>query len=112
MLDEMHPSVVTLQPRSLEQEQEYRYAHLLPTFSSDRYPPLVPYDHVDPGQRALSHSNPHAFLDGAKSISEITPRFGTEVIGMNLAELDSTGRDQVALEVGIPPFLRTSVSYF
>ena len=30
MLNEMHPSVVTLQPRSPEQEQEYRYAHLLP----------------------------------------------------------------------------------
>jgi sulfonate dioxygenase len=102
MLDEMHPG----------EEQEYRYAHLLPTFSSDRYPPLVPYDHVDPGQRALSHPNPNAFLDGATSISEITPRFGTEVIGINLAELDSTGRDQVALEVGISLFLRTSVSYF
>jgi len=63
-IDEMRPGVVTLKPRS-EQEQEYRYVHLLPIFSSDRYPPLAPYDHVDPGQRALLHSNPHAFLDGA-----------------------------------------------
>jgi len=110
-IDEMRPGVVTLKPRS-EQEQEYRYVHLLPIFSSDRYPPLTPYDHVDPGQRALLHSNPHAFLDGATSISEITPRFGTEVVGINLAELDSTGRDQVALEVGIPLFLHTPVSYF
>ena len=108
MPDELNPGVVILKPiENGEKGQEYRYAHLFPTFSSDRYPPLVPYDHVDPGQRALSLPNPHAFLDGATSISEITPRFGTEVVGINLAKLDSTGRDQVALEVGIRPFLRT-----
>ena len=108
MPDELPPGVVILKPfeKAVEQGQEYRYTHLLPTFSSDRYPPLVPYDHVDPGQRALSRPNPHAFLDGATNISEITPRFGTEVVGINLTELDSIGRDQVALEVGIPPFLR------
>ncbi|KIM48317.1 hypothetical protein M413DRAFT_440038 [Hebeloma cylindrosporum] len=102
-LDELRPGLVTLKSRSPvekpgEQEQEYRYAHLLPTFSSDRYSPLVPYDHVDPGHRALSHPDPLAFLEGATSF-EITPRFGTEVVGVNLAELNSTGRDQVALEV-------------
>ncbi|KDR84864.1 hypothetical protein GALMADRAFT_51457 [Galerina marginata CBS 339.88] len=80
-------------------EPEYRYAHLLPHFSADRYPPLTPFDHVDPGHRALSHPNPRAFLDSATSIDEITPQFGTEVVGVNLAELDGAGRDQLALEV-------------
>ncbi|KAF9535327.1 TauD-domain-containing protein [Crepidotus variabilis] len=81
------------------QKQEYRYAHLLPDFTREHFPPLTPFDHVDPGSRALTHSNPRAFLEGASSVVEITPHLGTEVYGVNLAQLDSTGRDQVALEV-------------
>jgi sulfonate dioxygenase len=84
---------------SQKEEEEYKYAHLLPHFSSDTYPPLEPYDHVDPGHRALHHPNPRAFLDGAQSVIEITPHLGTEVRGINLAALDSDGRDQLALEV-------------
>lgn len=80
-------------------KEEYKYAHLMPVFSQDRYPPLTPFEHIDPGHRALSHENPRAFLDGATDIDEITPHLGTEVTGVNLAELDSTGRDQLALEV-------------
>ncbi|KAF5312610.1 hypothetical protein D9619_003470 [Psilocybe cf. subviscida] len=80
-------------------KEEYKYAHLMPVFSQDRYPPLTPFEHVDPGHRALSHLNPRAFLDGATNIDELTPHLGTEVTGVNLAELDSTGRDQLALEV-------------
>lgn len=78
---------------------EYRYSHLLPHFSADRYPPLEPFDHVDPGHRALALPNPRAFLNNATSVTELTPHLGTEVTGINLAELDSSGRDQLALEV-------------
>ncbi|KAG2023608.1 alpha-ketoglutarate-dependent taurine dioxygenase [Coprinopsis cinerea AmutBmut pab1-1] len=80
-------------------EEPYKYAHLLPHFSKDKYPPLEPYEHVDPGLRALSHPNPRSFLDNATSVFEITPYLGTEVSGVNLADLDSDGRDQLALEV-------------
>lgn len=79
--------------------EEYRYAHLLPHFSADRYPPLTPFEHVDPALRALSHDNPCAFLDNATSVRELTPYLGTEVTGVNLAELGNAGRDQLALEV-------------
>ena len=81
------------------QESEYRYAHLLPHFSADHYPPLTPFEHVDPALRAVSHDNPRAFLNSATSVCELTPYLGTEVTGVNLAELDSAGRDQLALEV-------------
>jgi len=84
---------------SLRPQEEYKYAHLLPHFSTDTYPPLIPYDHVDPGARALSHPNPRAFLDSAREVNELTPRVGTEIIGLNLAELDDNARDQLALEV-------------
>lgn len=79
--------------------QEYKYIHLLPYFSTDKYPALESYEHVDPGHRALSHPNPLSFLDSAVSVEEVTPNLGTEVRGVNLATLDSDGRDQLALLV-------------
>ncbi|KAF9452584.1 TauD-domain-containing protein [Macrolepiota fuliginosa MF-IS2] len=100
-VSEVTPSL-RLRPRNDEEAkaiEEYRYSHLLPHFSQDRYPPLQPFDHVDPGHRALTLPNPRAFLDGATRTAELTPRLGTEVTGINLAELDSSGRDQLALEV-------------
>ncbi|KIY53378.1 taurine catabolism dioxygenase [Fistulina hepatica ATCC 64428] len=71
----------------------------MPSFSPEPLPPLLPFEHVDPGFRALKHANPRAFLDGATSIVDFTPRLGTEIRGINLAKLDSDGRDQLALEV-------------
>ena len=85
---------------SKHEEEPYRYAHLLPAFPRDEhYPPLTPFDHTDPGSRALSHPNPRSFLDNATSIVQLTPHLGEEVRGVNLAALDSDGRDQLALEV-------------
>lgn len=95
---EPEPTASTTQ-EDAKKEPEYAYAHLLPTFVPDHYPPLTPFEHVDPGSRALSHPNPRAFLDKATSVFEITPKLGTEVTGVNLAELDGNERDQLALEV-------------
>ena len=81
------------------ESEEYRYSRLLPVFSQDRYPPLTPFQHTDPGHRALSHPNPRSFLDNATSLVELTPNLGTEVHGINLRNLDSDARDQLALEV-------------
>lgn len=93
-------AVLTLRSQDqAEPVEEYRYSHLLPHFSVDRYPPLTPFEHVDPGSRAISHENPRSFLDRATKAAEITPNIGLEVHGINLATLDSDARDQVALEV-------------
>ncbi|GLB36478.1 putative taurine catabolism dioxygenase TauD, TfdA family protein [Lyophyllum shimeji] len=81
-----------------EELEPYRYAHLLPHFSQDRYPPLTSFEHVDPGHRALSHPNPRSFLDNA-TVVELTPNLGSEVHGVNLARLNDDARDQLALEV-------------
>ncbi|KZT23869.1 TauD-domain-containing protein [Neolentinus lepideus HHB14362 ss-1] len=87
------------QQKPEQQQSQYRYTHLLPTFSQDHYPPLTPFEHTDPGQRALSHANPRAFLDNATRVIEITPNLGTEVHGVSLAQLDADARDELALEV-------------
>ncbi|CCM00337.1 uncharacterized protein FIBRA_02367 [Fibroporia radiculosa] len=98
--------VLRPQPAPVAQNNEadkgdpYRYAHLLPVFPQDEhYPPLTPFDHVDPASRALNHPNPRSFLDNSTSIVQLTPHLGEEVRGVNLATLDSDGRDQLALEV-------------
>lgn len=88
-------AATTIQQQGTE---KYKYAHLLPVFTHDHYEPLQPFDHVDPGLRALNHPNPRSFLDNA-TVVELTPGLGSEVRGVNLATLDSDGRDQIALEV-------------
>jgi len=84
---------------SLQASPEYRFSHLLPTFSQDEhYPPLELFDHVDPGFRVLNCEDPNAFLANA-IVSDLTPRFGSEIRGVNLAALSAEGRDQLALYV-------------
>ncbi|KDQ11595.1 hypothetical protein BOTBODRAFT_35260 [Botryobasidium botryosum FD-172 SS1] len=80
--------------------EPYRYEHLRPVFTQDKYPPLTPFTHVDPGHRALALPDPRALFKGPDvRVTELTPVLGNEVYGINLAKLDAEGRDQVALEV-------------
>ena len=84
---------------NLQAAPENRFSHLLPTFSQDEhYPPLALFDHVDPGSRALAHEDPNAFLANA-IVSDLTPRFGSEIRGVELATLNPEGRDQLSLYV-------------
>lgn len=95
--------VLTLRPQSnaipKEESEKYKYAHLLPSFSSDKYPPLEPFEHTDPGQRALSHPDPRSFLKNATNVIEIQPVLGTEIEGLQLTQLTNDERDQLALLV-------------
>lgn len=82
-----------------QEQTEYKYTHLLPVFPKDEhYPPLEPFEHVDPGHRALQHPNPRQFLENAK-VTQLTPPAGEEIRGINLATLTNDERDELALEV-------------
>lgn len=71
---------------------DYTYKHLLPTFDhSVKYPPLEPFEHVDPGHAALSDPTPRSFLAGAKE-SHLTPKFGSEIEGVQLSKLDARAK--------------------
>lgn len=84
---------------SVQAGEQYKYSRLLPAFPKDEhYPPLTPFEHVDPGQRALNLANPRAFLSNAK-VTQLTPPIGEEVRGVNLATLSDSEKDQLALEV-------------
>jgi sulfonate dioxygenase len=113
---QVEPSPDSIQQGQGQRQRDsdgYRYAHLLPHFSPQTYPPLTPFEHSDPALRALSHPNPRSFLDNATSVIELTPNLGTEVRGVSLAQLDSDGRDQLAFEVQrhfkFPPYCVVTV---
>jgi len=92
----------TLNLRSDEpQEPEYKYAKYLPIYNQDLHlPPLEPFEHVDPGLAALNDPNPRSFLEGT-GVKEkhLTPKFGSEVEGVQLSKLDARGKSQLALFV-------------
>jgi hypothetical protein len=48
--------------------------------------PLEPFEHVDPGHAALNDPEPKSFLKGSR-VTNLTPRFGTEVSGVQLSTL-------------------------
>ncbi|POY73312.1 hypothetical protein BMF94_3647 [Rhodotorula taiwanensis] len=82
-----------------ESEEAYPYRHFLPFFDKElRLPPLTPFKHFDPGHDALKHEDPQSFLAHA-DVDELTPDFGSEVSGIQLHELDTVGRQQLALYV-------------
>ncbi|KIJ45259.1 hypothetical protein M422DRAFT_251437 [Sphaerobolus stellatus SS14] len=85
--------------KKVETEESYKYAHLVPFFSPQTYAPLTPFEHVDPGHRALSHPDPRSFLQNATRVTEIQPVLGTEIEGIQLTQLTNDERDQLALYV-------------
>jgi len=84
---------------NIEEDPNYKYKHLLPVYLPTSYPPLVPFEHTDPGSRALSHKNPRAFLANATRLVNLTPQIGTEVDGVQLQGLSDEAKDQLALFV-------------
>lgn len=107
------PSSATPGSIALQVEEQYKYTHLLPVFPKDEhYDPLVPFDHVDPGARALKHPNPRSFLANATKVTKLTPTIGEEVRGVNLATLDNDSKDQLALEVCAKiPYVRNNIHF-
>ncbi|KAK8853050.1 hypothetical protein IAR55_003751 [Kwoniella newhampshirensis] len=78
-----------------DKDDEYPYAWALPTFDNKTYPPLTEFKHKDPGLEALKHENPREFLEGAQ-VSSLTPKFGSDVSGVQLHKLDPRGKQQLA----------------
>lgn len=77
-------------------DPDYKYARFLPSFDHDfKLPPLEPFEHHDPGLEAVDDPEPRAFLEGAV-YEEMTPEFGSEVSGLQLHELDTKARQQLA----------------
>lgn len=79
---------------------QLEFKDFLPTWDpKQKYGPLKFFKHLDPGARAdksLSNLFPK---DSDHKLKKITPKLGTEVTGVQLSDLDSNGRDELALYV-------------
>ncbi|KAG2735783.1 hypothetical protein G9P44_001997 [Scheffersomyces stipitis] len=89
--------ILTINKRNREQSH---YPEFLPTWDpSQKYPPLKFFKHEDPGKRA-DPSFPNLFAnDHEQIVKKVTPKLGSEVRGVQLSQLDSAGKDELALFV-------------
>ncbi|KAH7304685.1 hypothetical protein B0I35DRAFT_414266 [Stachybotrys elegans] len=71
------------------------YQKYLPTWDPEqKYPPLPPFDHIDPGTQA-DPTYPDLLGDGVE-ISHLTPTIGSEVRGIQISSLTDAGKSQLA----------------
>ncbi|KAK9245369.1 hypothetical protein V1506DRAFT_489960 [Lipomyces tetrasporus] len=83
------------------EDSDSDYPHFLPVWDpNEHYDPLTEFEFTDPGLRAdpafpnlLSQSNAEF------TVKNLTPKFGTEVRGIQLSELSPEGKDELALFV-------------
>lgn len=75
-----------------------KHPEYLPTWDPDqKYPPLEPFDHIEHGKGA--DPNFKDLLTEGSETSDLTPSIGTEITGIQLRNLSSTAKDQLALLV-------------
>lgn len=72
-----------------------QHPHYLPTWNPEqKYPPLEPFEHHDPGHNA--DTTYPEILGAATSVSDLTPTTGTEIRGVQLSKLSDAGKAQLA----------------
>lgn len=77
-----------------ETHENYAYDHLLPTFPDLKWDPLVEHSYTDKG--LLGSPSFSSLLTTATSIRDYNPKLGTEVTGIDLANLSSEQKNDIA----------------
>ncbi|THC90496.1 hypothetical protein EYZ11_010042 [Aspergillus tanneri] len=75
-----------------------RYPEYLPTWDKIWFDPLPPFTYEDPALRVTDKSKRNLLTPGAK-VTEIQPRMGTVVEGVQLNQLTDAAKDELALLV-------------
>lgn len=85
---------------SNKDRQAAKYPDFLPEWDpNQKFPPLKFFKHEDPGLRA-DPSFPNLFPKGKEqNVKRITPKLGSEVLDVQLSQLDDKGKDELALLV-------------
>lgn len=80
--------------------QQSNFPDFLPTWDpKQKFKPLTFYKHIDPGSRA-DPSLSSLFPENSKvTLKKVTPKFGTEVRGVQISQLDDAAKDELALFV-------------
>lgn len=71
-----------------------QYKNYLPTWGTNQYPPLEPFEHRDHGLDA-DPTYPELLASGVTT-NDLTPTIGTEVKGVQISKLSNAGKDQLA----------------
>lgn len=77
-----------------ETHDDYPYEHLLPTFPDLKWEPLVKVPYSDKG--LLGCPKFSSLLSSATSIRDYNPKIGTEVSGIDLANLSDAQKNDIA----------------
>jgi hypothetical protein len=74
-----------------------QYPHYLPVWEDQTFQPLQPFEHYDHGKDA-DPTFPNLLKDGVQQ-KKLTPKFGSEIRGIQLSSLTKEGKDELALFV-------------
>ncbi|KAI5239419.1 TauD-domain-containing protein [Aureobasidium subglaciale] len=77
-----------------ETHENYPYEHLLPSFPDVKWEPLQEIPYHDKG--ILGSPTFHSLLSSATSIRDYNPKIGTEVSGIDLANLTDAQKNDIA----------------
>lgn len=81
-----------------KKNKEYEFDNLRPVYPDLKWEPLEIFEPgQDKGSLADSNNNYANLFRNAKSVTHLTPKIGTEIVGVSLAELDDTQKNELAL---------------
>lgn len=83
---------------SKENHLRTRYPEYLPTWDKLWFDPLPYFDYEDPALRVKDKSKPNLLTPNVK-ITDIQPRIGTVLEGVQLSQLSAAAKDELALLV-------------
>ena len=81
-----------------ESNSRTRYPEYLPTWDKVWFDPLPPFEYQDPALRVTDKSKRNLLSPGTK-VTEIQPRIGSIVEGVQLNQLSDAAKDELALLV-------------
>jgi sulfonate dioxygenase len=80
-----------------ETHKDYEYSQYLPVYDNEtNFPPLQPFEFVDRGITA-DNAKPNLLQDPAAQVTQLTPRVGTAIRGLQLSQLTDTQKNELAL---------------
>lgn len=80
-----------------EEDDTYEYDYLRPSFPDLKWEPLGPIEHSDKALLADPDNNYANLFRDATSVTHLTHKIGTEIVGVSLADLDDTQKNELAL---------------
>lgn len=85
---------------SRSEREKAAFPDFLPTWNpNEKYPPLKFFKFEDPGLRADPSFSNLFPAGGPQQLKKITPKLGTQITGIQLSQLNSKAKDELALLV-------------